>query len=162
MSDQSQVSGSAQPEAAAAAPRPTISDGKCLRQIWRPTDGNGDGDIGVFESTRYTAQGHPTWKLYCGDLPASVKGVFCEPPRNVYLDDNACFRIFHFAGYNGAERGRRWRHDFDNKGNVKPHRKNRGRPALDSEGQICELKTGPSKVYVFLVSVLDINVLLTG
>lgn len=136
------------PQPTAPAQRPTISDGKTKREIWRPTDGNGDPDIGIFESTRFTPTGHPTWKLYCGDAPQSVNGAFVEPPKCVYLDDRACAKIFHFAGYNGAERGRMWRHDFDNKGNVRPHRKHRGRPAVMEDGSVIEIQIGPNKSWV--------------
>lgn len=128
--------------------RPAISDGKAPRPIWRPTDGNGDPDIGIFEASRYHASGHPTWKVYCGDAPCSLNGAFVEPPKHVYLDDKACFKILHFAGYNGAERGRHWRHDFDNKGGVKPHRKQRGRPAIAEGGGIVEVNTSVNKTYV--------------
>jgi hypothetical protein len=129
--------------------RPTVSDGKSARTIWRPTDGNGDPDIALYESTRYTATGHPTWKLYCGDAPHNMSGTFVETPKHVYLDDRSCYKILHFAGYNNTERGRYWCHDFDNKGGIKPHRRNRGRPALMQDGSVCEVKTGPAKAYRF-------------
>jgi hypothetical protein len=125
--------------------RPRVSDGKVPRIIWRPSDGNGDPDISIYEATRYAPTGHPTWKLYCGEAPSNINSTFVEPPKHVYLDDRSCFRILHFAGYNGAERGRMWRHDYDNKGNVKPNRKHRGRPALDQDGDAFELKMGVAK-----------------
>jgi hypothetical protein len=67
----------------------------------------------------------------------------------VYLDDRSCYKILHFAGYNNAERGRFWHHEFDKKGGVKPYRRNRGRPALTQDGSACEVKTGPTKTYRF-------------
>jgi hypothetical protein len=54
--------------------------------------------------------------------------------------------VLHFPGYTGAERGKKWRHDFDAKGNVKPARKQRGRPALRPDGEAVELPLGKGLV----------------
>lgn len=116
--------------------RPVISDGKVMRQIWRPEDGSGDPDTTTFEKSRYTDTGHPTWKIYCGDAPERVNGIFVEPPKFCYLDDRAAFKILHWEGFSKAERGRFWKHDFGSKGDLRPNRKTRGRPAFIVGGDV--------------------------
>ncbi|TLD20941.1 cell division protein [Venturia nashicola] len=123
-------------------PRPTVSDGKIDREIWRPEDGNGDDSLKTYESTQYGDKGHPTWKLYCGDAPEKIEGVLVEPPKNCYLDDRAAYKILNWDGYTKAERGRFWRNDFSNKGEIRPHRKHRGRPAFVLGGDIAHLQGG--------------------
>lgn len=130
------------------SPRPSIFDGKTDREIWRPEDGNGDADIKTYESSQYEAKGHPTWKLYCGDAPEKIEGVLVEPPKNCYLDDRAAYKILTWNGYTRAERGRLWRNDFSNKGDIRPHRKHRGRPAFLLGGEIAYLQGG-ARVYRF-------------
>lgn len=128
--------------------RPVVSDGKIDREIWRPEDSNGDASIKTYEATQYDTEGHPTWKLYCGDAPENAEGVIVEPPKNCYLDDRAAYKILNWDGYTKAERGRFWRNDFSNKGEIRPHRKHRGRPALMPGGEIASLQ-GNSRVYRF-------------
>lgn len=130
------------------ATRPTVSDGKNARGIWRPEDGNGDDNLKTYESTQYGDKGHPTWKLYCGDAPEKIEGVLVEPPKNCYLDDRAAYKILNWDGYTKAERGRLWRSDFSNKGDIRPHRKHRGRPAFLLGGEIAHLQGG-ARVYRF-------------
>lgn len=129
-------------------PRPSVSDGKIDREIWRPEDGNGDDNLKTYESTQYGDKGHPTWKLYCGDAPEKIEGVLVEPPKNCYLDDRAAYKILNWDGYTKAERGRFWRNDFSNKGDIRPHRKHRGRPAFLLGGEIAHLQGG-ARVYRF-------------
>lgn len=129
-------------------PRPIVSDGKNDREIWRPEDGNGDDNLKTYESTQYGDKGHPTWKLYCGDAPEKIEGVLVEPPKNCYLDDRAAYKILNWDGYTKAERGRFWRNDFSNKGDIRPHRKHRGRPAFLLGGEIAHLQGG-ARVYRF-------------
>jgi hypothetical protein len=128
--------------------RAVVSDGKTEREIWRPEDGNGDPNIKTYEETQYDAKGHPTWKLYCGDAPENIEGVLIEPPKNCYLDDRAAYKILNWDGYTKAERGRFWRNDFSNKGDIRPHRKHRGRPAFLLGGEIAALQGG-ARVYRF-------------
>lgn len=128
--------------------RPAISDGKVLRQIWRLEDGSGDADAALFERTRFAPAGHPTWKLYCGDAPEKVNGVLTTPPKSCYLDDRAAYKLLNWDGFTKAERGRYWRHDFGTKGDLRPHRKQRGRPAFIQGGETAYLD-GPSKKYRF-------------
>ncbi|QDS74696.1 hypothetical protein FKW77_000419 [Venturia effusa] len=129
-------------------PRSSVSDGKVDREIWRPEDGNGDDNLRTYESSQYGDKGHPTWKLYCGDAPEKIEGVLVEPPKNCYLDDRAAHKILNWDGYAKAERGRFWRNDFSNKGDIRPHRKHRGRPAFLLGGEVAYLQGG-ARVYRF-------------
>ncbi|KAE9971657.1 hypothetical protein BLS_007864 [Venturia inaequalis] len=126
--------------------RPCVSDGRVDREIWRPEDGNGDDNLKTYESTQYGNKGHPTWKLYCGDAPEKIEGVLVEPPKNCYLDDRAAYKILNWDGYTKAERGRFWRNDFSNKGDIRPHRRHRGRPAFLLGGEVAHLQGG-ARVY---------------
>lgn len=126
--------------------RPVVSDGKTDREIWRPEDGNGDANFKTYEETQHNAKGHPSWKLYCGDAPENIEGVLIEPPKNCYLDDRAAYKLLNWDGYTKAERGRFWRNDFSNKGDIRPHRKHRGRPAFMLGGDIAHLE-GRARVY---------------
>jgi hypothetical protein len=128
--------------------RPAISDGKTNRAIWRPEDGHGDPSVLLFERSRYTVGGHPTWKLYCGDAPEKIDGVLIEPPRNCYLDDRAAYKILHWDGFTKANRGRLWRNDFTTNGALRPGRKNRGRPAFFQSGEVAFVQFA-SKKYRF-------------
>jgi hypothetical protein len=116
--------------------RPMVSDGKVMRHIWRTEDGNGDPDATVYEKSRYNDTGHPTWKLYCGDAPERVNGVLVEPPKFCYLDDRSAYKILRWEGFTKAERGRFWKHDFGSKGDLRPNRKTRGRPAFMTGGDV--------------------------
>jgi hypothetical protein len=128
--------------------RPSISDGTTTRPIWRPEDGHGDPDFGLYERTRYTQAGHPTWKVYCGDAPEKVNGVLVAPPHNCYLDDRAAYKILHWGGFSRSDRSRFWRHDFASKGELRPRRKNRGRPALVQGGEVAVVE-GTLRKYRF-------------
>ncbi|KAF2431679.1 hypothetical protein EJ08DRAFT_172709 [Tothia fuscella] len=128
--------------------RPKISDGKSMREIWRPSDGNGDPDPSLFERTRYKETGHPTWKIYCGDAPERVNGLLEEPPKFCYLDDRSAYKILHWDGFTKAEKGRYWKHDFGTKGELRPNRKCSGRPAFLVGGEVAYVD-GPAKKYRF-------------
>lgn len=132
------------------SPRLQISDGKRARDIWLEGDGNGDPDPTVFEKHRYAHDGHPTWKIYCGDAPALRNGVLVEPPRFCYLDDAAAWRVLRWHKYSKPYKGRCWRFDFGSKGEVRPHRLNRGRPAYESGGGVAvDGQRAGRKAYVF-------------
>ena len=113
-----------------------IHDGKTLRTVWLDGDGNGDPSPTLFERIRYTHDGHPTWKIYCGDAPKRENGILIEPPRFCYLDDAAAHRIANWDGYSKPYKGRCWRFDFGSKGELRPHRPNRGRPAYVESGEV--------------------------
>jgi len=129
----------------------TISDGKTLRAIWQDGDGNGDPSIEAFEASRHSHAGHPTWKVYCGDAPKLSNGVVVEPPRFAYLDDAAAARVLAWPAYTRPHRARCWRFDFASKGELRPRRANRGRPALAADGAALRLDAAgvAGAAYVF-------------
>jgi hypothetical protein len=49
-----------------------------------------------------TVNGHPTWKLYCGDVPNSIVIGKKEPPHFVYLDDRACHDVLASHAYSAS------------------------------------------------------------
>jgi len=87
-----------------------------MRSIWLDGNGNGDPSPTLFERIRYTHDGHPTWKIYCGDAPKRENGILIEPPRFCYLDDATVHRIAKWDGYSKSYKGRCWRFDFGSKG----------------------------------------------
>lgn len=130
-----------------------ISDGKRMRMVWRPSDGDGDPSPHLVERTMQLVGGHPTWKIYMGkvSLPI-VRGGKDEPPHYVYLDDEACNAIYCSKAYSNTDLREFWPWDFNHQGNIKQGRKNRGRPAwLDdsfsvfAQGQL----RGMGKWYTF-------------
>jgi len=113
-----------------------IHDGKTLRTVWQDGDDNGDPSPTLFERIRYTHDGHPTWKIYCGDAPKRENGIVIEPPRFCYFDDATAYRIANWDGYSKPYKGRCWRFDFGSKGELRPQRPNRGRPAYVESGEV--------------------------
>ena len=129
----------------------TISDGKTERAVWQDGDGNGDPSVELFEASRHSHAGHPTWKIYCGDAPQLLNGVVVEPPRFVYLDDAAAARVLAWHAYTRPHRARCWRFDFTSKGDLRPRRPNRGRPAFVPDGRMLGVPAGGvgGAAYVF-------------
>jgi len=117
---------------AASAPgksQTMISDGKRMRVMWEEGDGNGDASTYLIERTQSTIKGHPTWKVFCGDVADPIIRGKNEPPRYVYLDDKACYAVWSSQLYSKQELKGFWPFDFDHVGKIKSGRKNRGRPA---------------------------------
>ena len=115
--------------------RPMMWDGKVERAIWRPGDGNGDPNVELFEKSQYLGRGHPTWKLFAGDVPEDITIGENEPPRYVYLDDKAAYVILNSSAYTNREKQLYWGMDYNNSGRMKRGRPNRGRPAYKDENQ---------------------------
>ena len=131
--------------------RPKISNGKRAREVWIQADGHGDPNLKVYEQSRYKPEGHPTWKIYCGDGPQTINGILVEPPRYCYLDDKACHQIMNSPGYSPIERGRYWKSDFGCKGAVRPSRPNRGRTGFEADNVTYAFTKNPKggAIYVF-------------
>lgn len=107
-----------------------VSDGKRMRKVWRPGDGDGDSSEHVIERTMNTVKGHPTWKIYIDEVKLPiVRGSEDEPPHYVYLDDRACYAIYCSGAYNQEELREFWPWDFNHQANIKQGRMNRGHPA---------------------------------
>ncbi|KAI4686024.1 uncharacterized protein J4E88_003861 [Alternaria novae-zelandiae] len=106
-----------------------VSDGKRMRILWRDGDGNGDSNKAFVMRSKTTVRGHPTWKMYMAKVPRPVIYGRQEPPRYVYLDDKACYAVYNSQTYTAKELSTFWPYDFDNLGNIKASRPNRGRPA---------------------------------
>lgn len=115
--------------------RPMMWDGKVERAIWRPGDGNGDPNVELFEKSQYLGRGHPTWKLFVGDVPEDITIGENEPPRYVYLDDKAAYAILNSSEYTNREKQLYWGMDYNNSGRIKRGRPNRGRPAYKDDNQ---------------------------
>ncbi|KAF2449543.1 hypothetical protein P171DRAFT_480623 [Karstenula rhodostoma CBS 690.94] len=108
-----------------------ISDGKRMRAIWRPEHGDGEFVQHIVDRSKTTLRGHPTWKLFVDEIMQPiVRGNKQEPPRYVYLDDEACYTVWKSQQYADTELKTYWPFDFDHQGNIKTGRPNRGRPAL--------------------------------
>lgn len=111
-----------------------ISDGKCMRMVWKPGDDDGDSSQHLVERSMTTVRGHPTWKIFTSDLSLPIiRGSTTEPPYYVYLDDMACHTIWSARVYTDDELSVFWPFDFDYSGHIKMGRKNRGRPAYLDE-----------------------------
>ncbi|OAK96101.1 hypothetical protein IQ06DRAFT_359470 [Phaeosphaeriaceae sp. SRC1lsM3a] len=130
-----------------------ISDGQRPRVKWSSGDVDGDATLYIIERSIGSKRVHPTWKVFCGDVPSPlVRGTNdSEPPKYVYLDDKACHAIWASKQYTKQEVKKFWPFDFDAGGRIAGERTNRGRPACgDGEGGY---KTGvirdKKKVYVF-------------
>ena len=142
-------------ELAASAPgktQTTISDGKRLRVMWNEGDSDGDPSPGLVERSINNMRGHPTWKVFCGELAVPLVRGKNEPPRHVYLDDRACYEVWSSQLYTRDELKFFWPFDFDNVGKIKTGRKNRGRPAyLDDScsNYATGILRAKSKVYEF-------------
>ncbi|KAF1836149.1 hypothetical protein BDW02DRAFT_494430 [Decorospora gaudefroyi] len=106
-----------------------IFDGSRMRVLWTKGHGDGDPSKETINRCQNTVKGHPTWKLYCGDLTGPIISGNEEPPHYVYLDDRACYAIYSSHTYTRQELNTFWPFDFDNFGNIRRKRPNRGRPA---------------------------------
>ncbi|CAN9084347.1 unnamed protein product [Alternaria alternata] len=106
-----------------------ISDGKRMRVLWMNGHGDGDSTKSFIDRSKTTVRGHPTWKLFAGDVPSPIFRGRREPPKYVYLDDRACYAIYSSRFYDEKELKTFWPYGFDNLGNIKANRPNRGRPA---------------------------------
>ncbi|KAF1946049.1 hypothetical protein EJ02DRAFT_260446 [Clathrospora elynae] len=129
-----------------------ISDGKRMRVLWVKGNGNGNPNKSLIDRCLNTVKGHPTWKLFCGDVSNPIIRGQNEPPHYVYLDDRACFLLCSSPAYSKQELKAFWSFDFDAQGNIRTNRANRGRPAYVDD--LCiEYGKGPlrfkSKMYVF-------------
>jgi hypothetical protein len=131
-----------------------VSDGKRLRVLWEPGHGDGDPSPHLAERCINTVKGHPTWKLFCGDIAEPIVRNENEPPRHVYLDDRACYAVLISEQYTKQEMRLFWPFDFDQIGKIRAGRLNRGRPAYVDDS--CRgYATGPGRerkkagVYIF-------------
>jgi len=106
-----------------------VSDSKRMRILWHDGDGSGDSNKAFVTRSKTTVRGHPTWKIYMGKVPRPIIYGRKEPPRYVYLDDKACYAVYNSQTYTAKELSTFWPYDFDNLGNIKANRPNRGRPA---------------------------------
>ncbi|KAF2493495.1 hypothetical protein BU16DRAFT_81358 [Lophium mytilinum] len=115
---------------------PIMSDGNRDRSIWRPADGNGDPNRELFMRSFLNKWGHPTWKLFIGDVADEIEPTKNEPPRHVYLDDKAAYTILNHKAYTARERYQYWAFDFNRQGMIRTNRPNRGRPVYQDEHQL--------------------------
>ncbi|PVI04136.1 hypothetical protein DM02DRAFT_669324 [Periconia macrospinosa] len=111
-----------------------VSDGKHMRLVWQPTDGEGEASAHLIQRSMTTLRGHPTWKLYMEDIKLPIDRESADaPPRYVYLDDKACYTIYASGAYKPHELKEYWPFDFNINGIIKSGRMNRGRPAWEDE-----------------------------
>lgn len=118
-------------------PGPNLSsDGKRMRVVWRPGDGDGEAAPHLIERAKNTIKGHPTWKIFMEDIKLPIDRNSDEaPPRYVYLDDKACHTIWASGAYGGLEMKEFWPLDYNFNGFIKTGRPNRGRPAWENEAE---------------------------
>ncbi|KAF2247851.1 hypothetical protein BU26DRAFT_321964 [Trematosphaeria pertusa] len=130
-----------------------ISDGKRMRMLWQPGDGDGEAAPHLIERSTNTIKGHPTWKIFTSDIQLPIiRGSRDEPPHYIYLDDKACYLVYTSKLYSNDELRNFWPFDFDHQGNIKTGRKNRGRSAYldDSETEFAKAPLrGKNKWYEF-------------
>lgn len=138
--------------------RPMITDGKRMRPVWQPGDGNGDPNQELFEKSQYIVKGHPTWKIFTGDVNDVIVRGQDEPPRYVYLDDRSAHAISCSKAYSAKEKNAYWGYDFNLKGQIRKGRPNRGRAAYDDVEETilstCILQ-GKGPPYVFSGEPID-------
>lgn len=126
--------------APSASGRLQIMDGYVMRDVWVPSDGDGEAHDGLGNNFK-AAQ--PNWKIYTGDAPAPDANRHSEmPPKFCYLDDKAVWNVFSCKLFSKANKGLYWPFDFIHNGNLRLSRKNRGRPALDENQQEREVDSG--------------------
>jgi hypothetical protein len=119
-----------------------ISDGKRLRVLWEAAHGHGDPSTHLVDRCINTKIGHPTWKLFCGNVTEPIVRGKNEPPHYAYLDDCACYAVLVSQQYTKQELRAFWPFDFDQTGKIRTRRMNRGRPAYVDDS--CrEYATGP-------------------
>ncbi|KAF2116318.1 hypothetical protein BDV96DRAFT_48166 [Lophiotrema nucula] len=130
-----------------------VSDGKRMREIWKPSDGDGHDNAGLVERSMNNIKGHPTWKVFMGEMPTAFqRGTQDEPPHYCYLDDYACHAVLASKAYTNEELNKFWPFDFNQQGVVKQGRKNRGRPAFTNDSKTDFVKTpmrSKKLLYVF-------------
>jgi hypothetical protein len=119
-----------------------ISCGNGWRVLWTEGDGDGQYDKHTIDRLLGTVNGHPAWKLYCGEPTEGIIRGLNEPPRYVYLDDRACYDVLRSKSYCNKELRLFWPFDFDNMGNIKTKRPNRGNPAYVDDSCL-EYAKGP-------------------
>ncbi|KAI2486860.1 hypothetical protein Ptr902_00993 [Pyrenophora tritici-repentis] len=126
-------------------PKPNmVWDGRRMRVLWEKRHGNGDPSNNLIPHTKITVRGHPTWKLYDGDVPIPIIRGKNEPPHYVYLDDRACYTTYASNAYTTKELQTYWPFDFDRFGNIVIKRPNRGRPAY-TDDPCTAYATGPMR-----------------
>ncbi|PSN60913.1 hypothetical protein BS50DRAFT_578725 [Corynespora cassiicola Philippines] len=91
-----------------------VSNGKRFRLQWQAGDGDGNPNARLIKCSSNLLKGHPTWKVFLGDIPLPIiRGTQHEPPHYVYLDDRPLSGPLTTI----------------TKGTSKTSRKSRGRPA---------------------------------
>ncbi|KAF2744621.1 hypothetical protein M011DRAFT_460661 [Sporormia fimetaria CBS 119925] len=114
-----------------------MSDGKRMRTVWQPSDGDGDSSSAVLERSLSLVRGHPTWKLFMDEISLPiVRGTDEEPPHYVYLDDRACYAIYCSNAYTHEEMRKFWPFDYNHQGHIKQGRPNRGNPAYLDDSRL--------------------------
>lgn len=128
-----------------------ISDGKRMRTVWQPHDGDGDPNLDLVERNMYLVRGHPTWKVFMDEVHLPIRRGGEEPPKYCYLDDRACHAIFYSDAYSKEERRDFWPWDYNHQGHIKQGRLNRGRPAYldDSHTTFATAPLRGGKMYTF-------------
>jgi hypothetical protein len=121
-----------------------ISDGLRERVLWAEGHGDGEPSKTLIARCQNTVNGHPTWKMYCGEPTNGIVRGKNEPPRYVYLDDRACFNVWNAHAYTKEELTSFWSFDFDTAGNIRTKRPNRGSPAYLNDGCL-EYAKGPMR-----------------
>ncbi|CAE6995867.1 hypothetical protein CFE70_000188 [Pyrenophora teres f. teres 0-1] len=121
-----------------------VWDGRRMRVLWQKSHGDGDPNNNLIPQAKTTIRGHPTWKLYDGDVPGRIIRGKDEPPHYVYLDDRVCYATFSSKAYTTKELNTYWPFDFDRFGNILTMRPNRGRPAF-TDDSCTAYATGPMR-----------------
>ncbi|KAH7083481.1 hypothetical protein BKA63DRAFT_503090 [Paraphoma chrysanthemicola] len=132
--------------------RTVISDGKWLRVVWTDGDGDGESSAHLIERSHGTVKGHPTWKVFCGQVADFLERGKEEPPRYVFLDDQACHLVWSSQKYTKHEMNLFWPFDFDSSGKIRVGRMNKGRPAyVDASHSryATALLRGKNKIFEF-------------
>jgi hypothetical protein len=107
-----------------------ISDGRRMRVVWRPGDGDGNPNQQIVTRYLNLVNGHPTWRIYTSNIKLPItRGSPEEPPHYCYLDDRACYAIYCSEAYTLKEKGEFWPSDFNKFGNIRKVRLNRGSKA---------------------------------
>lgn len=123
-----------------------ISDGQRLRVKWSKGDGDGNSSLYIIERSIAIKRGHPTWKVYCGDVESDKEDV----PKYIYLDDKAAYDIWKSEKWTKQDLKKFWPFDFDAMRRIMGRRVNRGRPAIGEGGEyLTGVLRDKSKVFVF-------------
>ncbi|KAK7533786.1 uncharacterized protein J3D65DRAFT_660220 [Phyllosticta citribraziliensis] len=127
---------------------PPKKEQKTERPVWQPGDGHGDPNPAVIEASKNKGAGHPTWKLFMGEVPAGVKAddLAKHVPRFCYLDDKAVWAVSKVPDLPKHDRCRFWPWDFTNGGgNISTCRRNRGRPAYNIKKKLASIPRSKGK-----------------